>query len=196
MTHLNEKESKGKCFTCEWCDFKTLWENSLRKHKRTHTIEKSDLGDFTTSKDVDLRDFQQTNQGGEKNDDILKCDMCPYLTKYPRQMKIHKTNHAKDKLFKCDMCSYSASRSYYLKMHKRTHTGETFKCDATSFSTRRSDYLKRNKLKHRRRIISLRCVWIQSTFVLVPLVHTKENIQGRNLMRVICVTTAEQRMVN
>ena len=148
VTHLNEKESEGKYFTCEWCDFKTLWEKSLRKHQRKHTIEKSDLGDLTTSKDVDLTDFEQTNQGKQNNDNILKCDMCPYLTKYPRQMKIHKTNHAKDTLFKCDMCSYSASRSYYLKVHKQTHTGETFKFDATSFSTRRLDYRKRNKLKH------------------------------------------------
>ena len=104
------------------------------------------LCDFSAQQSIGLMEHSQIHTEEENDEEIMKCNMCPFSSRYPRQMKIHKANHAGDKPFKCNMCSYSASRQYFLNVHKRNHSGEKpFKCDVCNFSTRRQDHLKIHK---------------------------------------------------
>ena len=82
------------------------------------------LCESSAQQSVDPIEHKQTHTEGEDDGDILKCDLCPFRSKYPRQMIIHKANHTGDKPFKCDMCSYSTSQQYYLNMHIQKHVGE------------------------------------------------------------------------
>lgn len=80
---------------------------------------------------------------------VHECHLCPFSTKFKRDLVQHVWSHTGEKPYKCNSCDYSARSISHLVVHQRTHTGEKpYKCSECSYATIRKSYLVIHQRKH------------------------------------------------
>ena len=121
--HINNIHLKH--LQCEYCDYKTGSNQSMKNHIMTHTGENPYKCDF---------------EGCE-----YSCTNSSYLIQ-------HKRIHTKEKPYLCDFegCGFRTAQQGHLGVHKRMHTQQrNYKCDfeGCDFSCAVNDTLKKHQTK-------------------------------------------------
>lgn len=109
---------KETSFTCPNCPFETKWEQSLRRHKRTHhgiTME-SCWSNFSGKKSCRKR--RAPNHRLRIGDCGFQCATCNKVFNSADLLRCHQPVHSGQKPFKCNLCDYASSRSGSLNHHK------------------------------------------------------------------------------
>ena len=89
---------------CNQCDFASLHASNLRRHLKTHNVEKS-----------------------------IECKQCGYASFRADQLRTHSNTHSGEKSNKCNQCDYASSYAGNLRAHLKTHSGEkSNKCNQPS----------------------------------------------------------------
>ena len=57
-----------------------------------------------------------------KDDKVLQCPKCPFVTEYKHHLEYHLRNHFGSKPFKCTKCNYSCVNKSMLNSHMKSHT--------------------------------------------------------------------------
>ncbi|KAL1466345.1 hypothetical protein MTO96_042797 [Rhipicephalus appendiculatus] len=58
-----------------------------------------------------------------------KCQLCPYVAKYPSVLAQHMRTHSNERPYKCNVCGLTFKREHHLVVHRRIHSGEKqYKC--------------------------------------------------------------------
>ncbi|KAH7986794.1 hypothetical protein HPB51_026605 [Rhipicephalus microplus] len=62
-----------------------------------------------------------------------RCQLCPYVARYPSILAQHVRTHTNERPYKCDVCGLTFKRDHHLLVHQRIHTGEKqYKCSVCS----------------------------------------------------------------
>ena len=104
-------------------------EDSLTKHKHTHTCEWRYVCDIRTKSFTTygcLTTHKQTHPSQRPH----KCDVCLKQFTQRRHLKTHMLTHGGKKPYTCDICRKEFTQRGSLSRHMLTHTGERpHKCD-------------------------------------------------------------------
>lgn len=61
------------------------------------------------------------NSGNYNLENVLKCSLCPFMSKYPSRMKQHLVVHTNDTPFQCDLCQKKFNRKDNMQKHRLLH---------------------------------------------------------------------------
>lgn len=86
-----------------------------------------------------------------REDKILNCQFCPFVTEYKHHLEYHLRNHMGSKPFKCSQCNYRCVNKSMLNSHMKSHTNVyPFRCQDCGYATKYCHSLKQHldKLGH------------------------------------------------
>ena len=142
---LHELRHQGiRAYSCylDGCPYKAYTASALKTHEMRHRGEKLQVCDICRRAftDTSTRDRHRRRKHpgatrakkAKKIRPLLSCDVdqCPYTTRRPDQMDLHKKRHRGEKTFSCDTCPYRAFTKSDLAVHQRTHLDKKpFVCD-------------------------------------------------------------------
>ena len=108
-------------FSCEECDFKTNYEQALKRHKEA--IHKGVC---------------------------YTCEQCDYKATTKGSLKLHVANKHEGVVFSCNQCIYKATTKPSLKQHVQfLHEGVVYPCSHCDYKGRHRGALNRHvKMKH------------------------------------------------
>lgn len=79
----------------------------------------------------------------------FKCNLCPYSTRFKKDLKRHFLVHSGERPHKCKICNRSFALLQSLKSHILTHTGEKpYSCNMCDASFTQLHNLKKHMNKH------------------------------------------------
>ncbi|XP_024085439.1 protein hunchback [Cimex lectularius] len=114
-------QGKVKTFRCKQCDFSAVTKLEFWEHSRSHI----------------------------KQERILNCPKCPFVTEYKHHLEYHLRNHFGSKPFKCDKCSYSCVNKSMLNSHLKSHSNVyQFRCADCTYATKYCHSLKLHLRKY------------------------------------------------
>ncbi|KAB7503943.1 Zinc finger protein 91 [Armadillidium nasatum] len=164
--------TKEKLFKCEFCDFKTNYRRTIKKHNlkciknqknsfsecfniaideivNHHILSLSDIINLICSKDKSL----DTNTIGLATTEFLKCLECTFETGNQKILKLHLQIHVEVK--KCTECNFESKDIETFKdhivghfKHKNINEQKMFKCQDCSFATSKSEDFVAHRLGH------------------------------------------------
>ena len=133
-------QSNVEKFACNFCDYETLQDKSIKRHlTKNHTEKKMTL--LNPTKEANVNELKiQTKE-------FKHCSICEFKSQRVRNLKRHiETLHGIRK-FKCDFCELEFSRKDYIARHvSSVHEGEVFRCEHCGASLKRKDHLKKHIL--------------------------------------------------
>ena len=124
----------GRVFQCQFCDFKTKYEQACKKHElRQHSSNAYVTCPFCNKKIKHLQDHLMRTKCDkpieERNANMLKCSFenCPRLfNSRIQQLKHEQEFHGEPK--QCNFCSFKSKYAYNMRQHlKKTHGVEAEK---------------------------------------------------------------------
>ncbi|XP_064652851.1 uncharacterized protein LOC135503277 [Lineus longissimus] len=84
-----------------------------------------------------------------KEDKILQCPKCPFVTEYKHHLEYHLRNHFGSKPFKCTKCNYSCVNKSMLNSHMKSHTNVyQYRCADCTYATKYCHSLKLHLRKY------------------------------------------------
>ena len=93
---VGQNENENPLLYCEFCDYKTRFPRTFRRHQVCHSDERN-----------------------------YKCDQCDYIAKSPDVLNGHiKYVHLQVRNFICKFCNKAFKSSNHLKKHVMLHTGQ------------------------------------------------------------------------
>lgn len=114
-------QGKVKTFRCKQCEFSAVTKLEFWEHSRTHI----------------------------KQERLLTCPKCPFVTEYKHHLEYHLRNHFGSKPFKCDKCSYSCVNKSMLNSHLKSHSNiYQFRCADCTYATKYCHSLKLHLRKY------------------------------------------------
>ncbi|RZF33060.1 hypothetical protein LSTR_LSTR007976 [Laodelphax striatellus] len=114
-------QGKVKTFRCKQCDFSAVTKLEFWEHTRSHI----------------------------KQERLLTCPRCPFVTEYKHHLEYHLRNHFGSKPFKCDKCSYSCVNKSMLNSHLKSHSNVyQFSCADCNYATKYCHSLKLHLRKY------------------------------------------------
>lgn len=115
------KPAKSRIHRCKQCEFSTIDKDLFWDHSRTH-----------------MRD-----------DKILSCPKCKFVTEYKHHLEYHLRNHFGSKPFKCTQCNYSCVNKSMLNSHMKSHSNfYQYRCRDCSYATKYCHSLKLHLRKY------------------------------------------------
>lgn len=112
---------KLKKHKCKQCNFVCLTKVEFWEHSKLHIRE----------------------------DRLLTCPKCPFVTEYKHHLEYHLRNHSGSKPFKCDSCNYSCVNKSMLNSHKKSHSKVyQYRCADCSYATKYCHSLKLHLRKY------------------------------------------------
>lgn len=87
-----------------------------------------------------------------KEEKILECPSCSFVTEYKHHLEYHIRNHIGSKPFKCDKCSYECVNKSMLNSHMKSHNNVyQYLCADCCYATKYCHSMKLhvNKYRHR-----------------------------------------------
>jgi hunchback-like protein len=114
-------QGKVKTFRCKQCEFCAVTKLEFWEHSRSHI----------------------------KQERLLTCPKCPFVTEYKHHLEYHLRNHFGSKPFKCDKCSYSCVNKSMLNSHLKSHSNVyQFRCSDCTYATKYCHSLKLHLRKY------------------------------------------------
>ncbi|XP_073983973.1 protein hunchback-like isoform X2 [Rhodnius prolixus] len=114
-------QGKVKTFRCKQCEFSAVTKLEFWEHSRSHI----------------------------KQERLLTCPKCPFVTEYKHHLEYHLRNHFGSKPFKCDKCSYSCVNKSMLNSHLKSHSNVyQFRCSDCTYATKYCHSLKLHLRKY------------------------------------------------
>ncbi|KAJ3654911.1 hypothetical protein Zmor_014064 [Zophobas morio] len=106
---------KLKTFKCKQCDFVANTKIDQWNHSKIHIREEK----------------------------MLTCPRCPFVTEYKHHLEYHMRNHAGSKPFHCSKCDYSCVNKSMLNSHMKSHSNVyRFSCRDCNYATKYCHSLK------------------------------------------------------
>ncbi|XP_071951406.1 uncharacterized protein [Antedon mediterranea] len=148
---LMEEIDQNDIFTCDKCDYRTIYRNDLATHKLKHEKEKP-----FKCQHCDFRSIYRhslIHHVSSKHDKVrpFKCKYCDHSTARRQDLLTHLGKHEEARRFKCDLCDYTTPYRPCFRAHMDRHFGNRpFKCelDYCDFATTTKQNLKSHMLKH------------------------------------------------
>ncbi|XP_075236491.1 zinc finger protein hunchback [Lycorma delicatula] len=114
-------QGKVKTFRCKQCDFSAVTKLEFWQHTRSHI----------------------------KQERLLTCPKCPFVTEYKHHLEYHLRNHFGSKPFKCDKCIYSCVNKSMLNSHLKSHSNiYQYRCSDCTYATKYCHSLKLHLRKY------------------------------------------------
>ncbi|XP_052132761.1 protein hunchback, partial [Frankliniella occidentalis] len=114
-------QGKVKTFRCKQCDFVAVTKLDFWEHTKLHI----------------------------KQEKMLCCPKCPFVTEYKHHLEYHLRNHFNSKPFKCDKCSYSCVNKSMLNSHLKSHSNVyQYRCADCTYATKYCHSLKLHLRKY------------------------------------------------
>ncbi|KAF4528709.1 hypothetical protein B566_EDAN014277 [Ephemera danica] len=114
-------QGKVKTFRCKQCNFVAVTKLDFWSHTRSHI----------------------------KNEKMLSCPRCPFVTEYKHHLEYHLRNHSGSKPFKCSQCSYSCVNKSMLNSHLKSHSNVyQYRCADCNYATKYCHSLKLHLRKY------------------------------------------------
>ena len=84
-----------------------------------------------------------------KEDKLLQCPKCSFVTEYKHHLEYHLRNHFGSKPFKCTKCNYSCVNKSMLNSHMKSHTNVyQYRCAECTYATKYCHSLKLHLKKY------------------------------------------------
>ncbi|XP_023215614.1 protein hunchback-like [Centruroides sculpturatus] len=175
--HYNSHLNTHAEHKCSFCDYTSRTEGRLKRHVREFHVgldsskcsEKesedgdSGLASSNSSKKarnyrckqcdfvaVSKADFWQHNRTHIKEEKLLTCPNCPFVTEYKHHLEYHLRNHAGSKPFKCNKCNYTCVNKSMLNSHMKSHSNiYQYHCASCSYATKYCHSLKLHLRKYK-----------------------------------------------
>ena len=94
-------------------------------------------------------DFWAHARSHIKDDKLLQCPRCPFVTEYKHHLEYHLRNHFGSKPFKCGKCNYSCVNKSMLNSHMKSHTNVyQYRCADCTYATKYCHSLKLHLRKY------------------------------------------------
>jgi len=125
--HLSEKHKIGAKFKCEFCNKLFSFNNTLQKHKRSHTHEKEffceECGEGFVYKEKLIRHKRNVHLPPEEKEKLKKemCQICGFSCYFKSKLKVHMEIHNSKKMFSCEFCGKAYRTSKGLGAHRASH---------------------------------------------------------------------------
>ncbi|XP_052260148.1 uncharacterized protein LOC127864529 isoform X2 [Dreissena polymorpha] len=149
---------------CPHCDYKSRTEGRLKRHIKDFHTDDSDGGygartmpgrpkvfrckqcEFSST---DKIEFWTHSRSHIKEDKILQCPRCPFVTEYKHHLEYHLRNHFGSKPFKCPKCNYACVNKSMLNSHMKSHTNVyQYRCADCTYATKYCHSLKLHLRKY------------------------------------------------
>lgn len=148
---------------CPHCDYKSRTEGRLKRHIKDFHTEDPDGGynrtmpgrpkvfrckqcDYSTTEKID---FWTHSRSHIKEDKLLQCPRCPFVTEYKHHLEYHLRNHFGSKPFKCPKCNYACVNKSMLNSHMKSHTNVyQYRCADCTYATKYCHSLKLHLRKY------------------------------------------------
>nr|KAG5697655.1 hypothetical protein BaRGS_011204 [Batillaria attramentaria] len=148
-------------FNCPHCDYTSRTEGRLKRHiKDFHTesdnkqrsmpgrpkVYRCKQCEFSCINKVEFWAHARTHI---KEDKLLQCPRCPFVTEYKHHLEYHLRNHFGSKPFKCTKCNYSCVNKSMLNSHMKSHTNVyQYRCADCTYATKYCHSLKLHLRKY------------------------------------------------
>ena len=84
-----------------------------------------------------------------KEEKLLACPRCPFVTEYKHHLEYHLRNHFGSKPYKCGKCNYSCVNKSMLNSHMKSHTNVyQYRCADCTYATKYCHSLKLHLRKY------------------------------------------------
>lgn len=94
-------------------------------------------------------DFWQHARSHIKEEKLLQCPRCEFVTEYKHHLEYHLRNHFGSKPFKCNKCNYSCVNKSMLNSHMKSHTNVyQYRCADCTYATKYCHSLKLHLRKY------------------------------------------------
>lgn len=94
-------------------------------------------------------DFWQHARSHIKDEKLLQCPRCEFVTEYKHHLEYHLRNHFGSKPFKCNKCNYSCVNKSMLNSHMKSHTNVyQYRCADCTYATKYCHSLKLHLRKY------------------------------------------------
>ena len=99
-------------------------------------------------------------------DVLIKCELCPYSTRYKEHLTSHMNTHNEDRNYLCDDCGQTFKWSHSLKRHQRTHQTDfkQYSCQFCFKAFSRKDHLTIHENLHKNSNETFPCNVCGATF--------------------------------
>jgi len=146
--HMHKLEESGKdVFSCSKCEFKTLNEEAMEAHKKTHNTKARKRYECKVCLRLfsDMVIFDAHTLIHEGTERPCKCDQCDAAYEEADVLAKHKQRIHR-KLWGCDICGKSFNRSAKLEIHRSVHTREKrYQCNVCEYRCNDPSNLDRHK---------------------------------------------------
>jgi hypothetical protein len=97
-------------------------------------------------------EYWEHSRSHMKQEKMLKCPECDFITEYKHHLEYHLRNHFNSKPFKCIRCSYSCVNKSMLASHLKSHSNVyQYRCSDCSYATKYCHSLKLHLRKYQHR---------------------------------------------
>lgn len=141
---------------CDQCDYSSRTESRLKKHiQEVHSSPSPSSQPHARSSAKVFRCRQCNFVAPSKTeywihgrihmrqDRMLQCPRCPFITEYKHHLEYHLRNHLGSKPFKCSKCNYACVNKSMLNSHMKSHTNVyQYRCADCSYASKYCHSLK------------------------------------------------------
>ena len=153
QVHNQKEHGITNCFKCQYCDFDTTSNPSLKKHENTHTKDKFFLCDECDKRYNDISDLSKHKASHAGS---VKCDLCSKtlkstfcLSRHKRRMHGQNGKTENDEKHICEVCSsVLKTREYLYKHMKKVHCEPSLMCSMCDKKFKTKYHLKQHEGLH------------------------------------------------
>lgn len=145
---LVENCDESRICKCELCGKEFKSAIALRKHKVTHTGERTVLCSLCGKTLANLNSLR-VHMRTHSDDRPFTCSECGKSFKGPSELRSHSITHSREKVHNCPECGRKFHSKGLVRQHMLSHTNDKpHKCDMCTASFNRLGNLNQHKKKH------------------------------------------------
>lgn len=120
-TPKTNAQGKLKTFKCKQCEYTAVTKKEFWDHNKTHI----------------------------RQEKMLHCPKCSFVTEYKHHLEYHLRNHMGSKPYQCTKCNYSCVNKSMLNSHLKSHSNVyQYRCSDCSYATKYCHSLKLHLRKY------------------------------------------------